>query len=177
MKKKYEVTERKYSCTGGGERKAKEAVKQRRRDQVLRDAESDTPDGCSAPTWRKLNSSGGCERERRSRGGKVEVLDALDMKDTAGAEVPQKSDFGTGGFPGGLPERGLLWSYLRNGRHGGDDIDAPQSSSSERICSCVVCERMHGPPPCEGPLGNKGGGKVYGVRLMASPRYKYSPQV
>ncbi|GAB2279184.1 hypothetical protein Dimus_039333 [Dionaea muscipula] len=87
------------------------------------------------------------------KAGKVEVLDALDMKDTSGLEIPQEIPFPEKWLPKRTStERPPLELLLEWEAQAGDDIDAPPSSSSEPHAGCVVCQRMHGSPPCEGPV-------------------------
>ncbi|GAB2286224.1 hypothetical protein Dimus_020646 [Dionaea muscipula] len=84
--------------------------------------------------------------------GKVELLDALDMKGTSGLAIPEEIPFPEQWLPKRTStERPPLELLLKWEAQAGDDIDAPAPSSSEPHADCVVCQKMHGPPPCEGP--------------------------
>ncbi|GAB2279045.1 hypothetical protein Dimus_013707, partial [Dionaea muscipula] len=86
------------------------------------------------------------------KAGKVEVLDALDMKDTTGLAIPDEIPFLEQWLPKRTStERPPLELLLEWEAQDGDDIDAPAPSSSEPHADCVVFQKMHGPPPCEGP--------------------------
>ncbi|GAB2283596.1 hypothetical protein Dimus_039610 [Dionaea muscipula] len=86
------------------------------------------------------------------KAGKVQCLDALDMKDTSGLEIPQEIPFPEQWLPKRVStERPPLELLLEWEAQAGDNIDVPPPSSSEPHADCVVCQRMHGPPPCEGP--------------------------
>ncbi|GAB2299674.1 hypothetical protein Dimus_038577 [Dionaea muscipula] len=86
------------------------------------------------------------------KAGKVEVLDALDMKDITGLVIPDEMSFPEQWLPKRVStERPPLELLLEWEAQAGDDIDAPAPSSSEPHIDCVVCQKMHGPPPCEKP--------------------------
>ncbi|GAB2278373.1 hypothetical protein Dimus_039286 [Dionaea muscipula] len=86
------------------------------------------------------------------KAGKVEVLDALDMKDTSGLVIPDEIPFPEQWLPKRIStERPPLELLLEWEAQVGDDIDAPAPSSSEPHIDCIVCQRMHDPPPYEGP--------------------------
>ncbi|GAB2268118.1 hypothetical protein Dimus_003097 [Dionaea muscipula] len=87
----------------------------------------------------------GCKlREQLAKVGEVE--------DTSGLAIPKEIPFPEQWLPKRTStERPPLELLMKWEAQAGDDIDAPVPTSSEPHADCVVCQKMHGPPPCEGP--------------------------